>query len=80
VRTAPNAEVAAQIGRTENAVTIKQIRRGIPAPWGWTEAQLALLGTLPDAEVARRTGRSVGVVCQKRCLLGIPSPFGGRRG
>src|SRR5262245_43992429 len=61
---------ARRTGRTEQAVTVKRNRASIPTPWAWTEAQIALLGTLPDAEVVRRIGRTAGAVCLKRCLLG----------
>jgi hypothetical protein len=77
--TAPDAEVAARVGRTALAVTVLRNRRGIPAPWGWTEEQIALSGTLPDAEVARLVGRAVGAVIQKRSQRGLPNPFDGRR-
>jgi len=58
---------------------VKRNRRGTPAPWAWTEAQVALLGTLPDAEVARRIGRTELAVCLKRCKLGIETAHDGRR-
>ena len=76
--TTPDAEVAEQIGRTEQAVIVMRNKRGIPAAWGWTEAQVALLGTLPDAEVAPRIGRTELAVRLKRCQLGISNPFDGR--
>jgi hypothetical protein len=44
----------------------------------WSDADLALLGTLTDDEVARRTGRSWNAVRQKREELGIPNPAAGR--
>jgi hypothetical protein len=58
--TAPDAEVASRIGRTEAAVTTMRNRRGIPAPWAWTEEQVALVGTLPDAGVAARSAGASG--------------------
>ena len=71
----PNAEVAARTGRGENAVRVKQKKRGIPNPsgHGWSEEELAMLGTAPDAEVAARIGRTEGAVTRKRCRLGLPT-------
>jgi hypothetical protein len=43
---------------------------------GWSEDELALLGTVPDEEVARRTGRTVNAIQLKRGKLGIPDPDG----
>jgi hypothetical protein len=40
----------------------------------WSDADLALLGTLTDDEVARRSGRSWNAVRQRREKLGIPGP------
>jgi hypothetical protein len=40
----------------------------------WTEADLALLGTLPGAEVARRTGKAADAVRPKREELRTPNP------
>jgi hypothetical protein len=75
----PDAELAAQIGRTENAVRVMRVRLGLPnplGPWhpegGWTAEELQLLGTVPDGELAARLGRSEGAVRAKRCALGIP--------
>jgi hypothetical protein len=45
----------------------------------WTEADIALLGTMPDEEVGRRTGRTVEGVRQKREELGISNPSDDRK-
>lgn len=78
--TMPDAEVAAQTGRTHAAVRGMRSRLGIPNPEapGWTPEELALLGSLLDHEVAARTGRTLSAVVQKRVVLGI-SPFQGIR-
>jgi hypothetical protein len=46
-----------------------------PHPGGrpWTEAELALLGTLPDDEVAVRIGRTTTAVRVQRLRLKIPT-------
>jgi hypothetical protein len=38
----------------------------------WTDAEVALLGTILDNEVAVRTGRTLTAIYQKRFALGIP--------
>ena len=75
----PDAELAARIGRTKNAVRVMRVRRGLPNPLGpwhpegdWTAEELQLLGTVPDGELAARFGRSEAAVCMKRHTLGIP--------
>jgi hypothetical protein len=77
--TLPDAELAARIGRTKNAVRVMRVRRGLPNPLGpwhpegdWTAEELQLLGTVPDGELAARIGRSETAVREKRCKLGIP--------
>jgi hypothetical protein len=79
--TAPDAEVAARIGRTPTAVADKRCKLGIPHPegWGWNPEQLALLDTAPDEEVAARTGKTPAAVTRKRFLLGIPNACDRRR-
>jgi hypothetical protein len=75
----PDAELAARIGRTRNAVRVMRGRLGLPdplGPWhpegGWTAEELQLLGTVPDGELAARFGRSEAAVRMKRHTLGIP--------
>jgi hypothetical protein len=79
--TAPDRDVARQVGRTPNAVRVMRDRLGVPRPAGgrWRDEELALLGTLPDREVARRVGRSLSSLTPKRCRLGIPNPSDGRK-
>lgn len=77
--TKPDAELAKEFGRTENAIrgrrralriSLKQSRSV------WTKAEEKLLGTASDAEVARRLGRGERGVQLHRQMLGI-SKFGG---
>jgi hypothetical protein len=62
--TLADAEVAAKVGRTPEAVRQKREELGIPNPAGnrWAAEHIALLGTMPDREVARRLGRSLSSV------------------
>jgi hypothetical protein len=84
--TIPDAQVAAQTGRTKMAVLLKRRRLGIarcplarsPGP-RWSEEELALLGTAPDEEIARRLGRTKTAVYTKRWSLGIPNPYDRRQ-
>jgi len=46
---------------------------------GWTEEQLALLGTAPEEEVARAVGRTASAVRVQRTLRGIPLACDRRR-
>lgn len=39
----------------------------------WTDADVAVLGTLPDAAAARKLGRSLTAVVKKRLSLDIPA-------
>jgi hypothetical protein len=55
----------------------RYLHKGYHGP-RWSDADLALLGTLTDDEVARRTGRSWNAVRQKRQERGIPNPAAGR--
>jgi hypothetical protein len=52
-----------------------RVKLGIPSSGGhgWTEDELALLGTAPDEEVAAQIGRTPGAVGQKRCKVGVPT-------
>ena len=75
----PDAELAARIGRTKNAVRVMRLRRGLPNPLGpyhrdggGAAEELQLLGTVPDGELAARLGRSEGAIRSKRHTLGIP--------
>jgi hypothetical protein len=45
----------------------------------WTDAEVALLGTIPDEEVSERTGWPWDSVRCKREELGIPNPSAQRR-
>ena len=47
-------------------------------PW-WTEAELALLGTMPDEHLAEQLGKSVEAVRSQRTRRGIPSAKDRRR-
>ncbi|HEX4589318.1 MAG TPA: hypothetical protein VH120_05280 [Gemmataceae bacterium] len=60
--------------RTANRLDLG--RHLLNARWaetGWTEEQVALLGTRPDAELAKRFGRTTSAVRQRRTKLGIPT-------
>jgi hypothetical protein len=83
----PDAQVAAQTGRTKMAVYLKRRNLGIAkCPLSdasvprWTEEELALLGTAPDKEIARRLGRTKRAVYQMRWSMGLANPFEGRQG
>ena len=74
-----DAVIAARLGRTAVAVTVKRNKLKIPAFSGgsaggpaWTPDQVALLGTDHDAAIAERIGRTTGAVTQKRAELEIP--------
>jgi hypothetical protein len=78
--TAPDAVVAAQIGRTAEAVRAMRDRLGIPNPaarpgaYGsprWSADEDDLVYRLSPAEAARRTGRTLGAVYSRRSLLGL---------
>jgi hypothetical protein len=90
LHTALNAEMAAGLkGTRRPADQVEQMRqtrkrlglRPPPHPGGrpWTEAELALLGTLPDAELATQLGRTERAVVVMRLRRGIPSPEDRRR-
>jgi hypothetical protein len=79
----PDEQLAAQTGRTKQAVFLQRRKRGIgpyrpPGP-RWTREELALLGTASDEEIARRFGRTKAAVARKRSEMGIPNPFDRRR-
>jgi hypothetical protein len=64
--------------QTSRALNLgRYLHKGYHGP-RWSDADLALLGTLTDDEVARRTGRSWNAVRQKREELGLPNPAAGR--
>jgi hypothetical protein len=56
----------------------RHLQLGYHGPW-WTEAELALLGTLPDAEVAMQIGRTVGAVRIMRTKHGIATAMDRRQ-
>ena len=62
--------------KRENAMRLNLARHLVTGYHGprWTEAELALLGTLPDAEVARQIGKTVEAVRVMRTKLGLPRP------
>jgi hypothetical protein len=45
---------------------------------GWTDEEMAAMGTMIDRELAERFGRSTQAVALKRKKMGIPSRAGGR--
>jgi hypothetical protein len=75
-----DAAIAAQIGRTPEAVRVKRSKLGIPnlADKRWSAEDIALLGTMPDEQVAELVGRTLWAVRLKRSELGIPNPTGNR--
>jgi hypothetical protein len=70
----PDAEVAAKVGRTPDAVRSQRQLLGIPNPdtnrCSGDEAEL--VRSLPAKEAAARTGRSRGAVYGRRRELGLP--------
>jgi hypothetical protein len=80
---APDEEVAAKIGRTNEAVRGKRCQLGIPKHDAWmrpgSAAEVALLGTDDDEAIAERTGRTVLAVGLKHWKLGIPQKRDRRR-
>jgi hypothetical protein len=78
--TAPDAEIAARIGRTAMAVEIKRRQAGIVflRVRRWQPHEIGILGTAPDRVVAARLGRTWRGVVNKRCDLGIPRFSGSR--
>jgi hypothetical protein len=75
---APDAEIAARIGRTVEAVRARRQKLGLVdrpiRPWRpWQPQEIELLGTASDVEVAARLGRSRGSVGRMRRKLGIPA-------
>jgi hypothetical protein len=78
--TAPDAVVAARIGRTALAVRVMRDRLGIPnhaarpGAYGsprWSAQEDDLVYRLPPADAARRTGRTLNAVYSRRSLLGL---------
>jgi hypothetical protein len=64
---------------TADALLLELAKRGsgsrkyrVPKPAGWTDDEIALLGTRTDAEIAKRIGRTVEAVRACRNALGIP--------
>jgi hypothetical protein len=70
-------QARSEISRRLNVISHAQAGRH--AEDGWTEAELALLGTATDSEVARRTGRTYEAVRLKRRKLKIPHRHDGRK-
>src|SRR5207247_3442392 len=73
-----DAEIAAMIGRSTQAVRAKRIKLGIQnfvrEGSDWTPEEEYLLGTAPDAELAARLRRRVTAIRTRRCIKRIP-PF-----
>jgi hypothetical protein len=77
--TAPDAEVAAALGKTLGAVRWKRCRQRVPAfaagpehsRRGWAEQELDVLGTDHDEAIAVRLKRTAKAVGHKRRELGI---------
>ncbi len=73
--TMPDRIVAAEIGRTESAVSARRHHLGLAAhkqhAHRWTKRHLALLGTMSDAAVAAKIGLRRNAVIKKRLSLGI---------
>lgn len=72
--TMTDAKLAAKLGRSPSAVTMKRLDQGIapsrPRSRRWSEQELALLGKMTDAKLAARMGVSRKHVLQKRRTLG----------
>jgi hypothetical protein len=71
--TAPDDDVAKQVGRTIGAVRVMRTRLGI-TDFGqhyWSAEQIASLGTDSDKEIAKLLGRSPQAVASKRRALKI---------
>ncbi|MFL6202925.1 MAG: hypothetical protein ACJ76J_27475 [Thermoanaerobaculia bacterium] len=72
--TAPDSEVARQVGRSALAVLTKRLALGMRVGRRfWQPEEIALLGTAMDKQVAARLGRSTRAVLTKRLALGIPA-------
>jgi len=78
----PDAEVATQIGRTEEAVRVMRGRQGIPNPAArpgayhsppWTAEEDALVVQLAPRVAAKGLGRTLDAVYSRRSLLGVKS-------
>ena len=75
-------QIAAQIGRSRDAVYTKRRELVIPPAnrrKRWTKNELALLGTMPDGALAERLGCRLWVVRHKRRQLGIEPAIPKRR-
>jgi len=80
--TLPDADVAARIGRTEEAVRVMRSRQGIPNPAArpgayhspdWTSEEDYLVRNLTPRIAAKRLGRTIDAVYSRRSLLGVKS-------
>ena len=75
---APDAEVARLLGRTERGVQLRRQMLGVQLPAArrghWKPEEDALLGRKPDREVARLLGRPLASVQIRRHLKGIRNP------
>lgn len=86
VGSAPDVEVARQLGVSRMMIGRKRKELGLPpypvkacghdrqTPFEWTEEALAILGTEPDMEVALKLGVSRQAVFRQRKRLGIDAP------
>lgn len=73
--TAPDLEVANQLGVTQRIVWYERVKHGIGAyrpKVDWSAETVALLGSMTDSRVALKLGISAGRVSAKRSELGIP--------
>ena len=71
--TAPDAEIARRLGRSESSVSGRRLLLRIKFPnprRPWPSEDLALLGTMSDAVLAKRFNRPESVVRSKRLQLG----------
>ena len=80
--TAPDGEIAEQVGTSGRAVQVERKRRGIKPfvaqvpPVNWTDEALGMLGKVPDRVVAEKIGTTTSTVSIKRSQLGIMSSRG----
>jgi hypothetical protein len=70
--TAPDAEIARRLGRTESSVKGRRLLLRIKFPnpaRPWPPEELAMLGTMPDGDLAKKFDRPESAIRSKRLKL-----------